>query len=164
CVRPAPTGRQKSGIIAVGGAEDRSGKRLRRRRRLDSLLWSNWRRRKSTLKGSTAPRSRRNYRQTAQLRLRSRPKKRRMDKTQMRKRTGVCRWRIHAASGRAQIFWRYPGRLLQGREPRFRWQGRYWIYSEIIVHIAQKIPQRATRRLPICRSALKTKWRMGAWH
>src|SRR4051812_35756233 len=145
CVRPAPTRRQKTGIIAVGGAEGRFGNRLRRRRRPDSLLWRHWSRRKSTLKGSTAPRSRRNYWQTAQLRLRRRPKKRRMDKTQMRKRTGVCHWRIHTAAGRAEIFRGYPGRLLQGRQPRFRRQGRHWIYGQIIGDIAQEIPRRATR-------------------
>ena len=62
---------------------------------------------------SATPRLGRNHRQITQLRLRTRPEKRRMDQTQMCQRTGIRHRRIHPAARGTQIFRRNSRRLLQ---------------------------------------------------
>ncbi len=153
----------KSLIVApLGGTEKHSRTALRRRTRADSLLGQyRWRRKGIAERGET-PRPGRDYRETAQLDLRTGPQKRRMDQAEMRERTGVRHWRIHTAARIAQTFWRDPGWLLQGQKARFCRQSWDRLHCEIIVHVAQEIPDPGTQRLPICRSTIETKRAMGA--
>src|SRR6187551_2482041 len=87
-----------------------------------------------------------------------------MDKAQMCPGTGIRYGRVHAAAGRAKVFWCDSGWLLRKQKTRLRRQSRHWLHCEIIVDAAQEIPKGSTRRLPVCRFTIKAQWAMGAGH
>src|SRR6266571_3149012 len=77
----------------------------------------------------------------------------------MRRRAGICEWRVHAARWIPKTFRRNPGWLLRWRKIKIRRQGRQRIHHEVVVDATQEIPRRRARRLSICRSSIETRHR-----
>src|SRR6266571_8763535 len=77
----------------------------------------------------------------------------------MRRRAGICEWRVHAARWIPKTFRRNPGWLLRWRKIKIRRQGRQRIHHEVVVDATQEIPRRRARGLSICRSSIETRHR-----